>query len=638
MYQGERIYTVIMNFFAEQERARRASRRGVLWFTLGVIAVFLAVDLLVALVAQWTAGRLILPPAAHLGILLVILITVAIGVVYRRLELGSGGDAVAEMVGGRRIDADSRDFLERRLLNIVEEMAIASGISVPRVYLLDNEAGINAFAAGYSPNESVVAVTRGALAQLTREQLQGVIGHEFSHILNGDMGLNIRLLSWIGGLLGLFILGRFALRIAVRADDRKAAATFFALGIGLCIAGYAGMIFGQIMQAAVSRQREYLADASAVQFTRNPEGIGGALRRIAGYPPDTQLAHPNGETVSYMCFGAAVSNAMFGLFATHPPIKDRIAKIYGHAMPAILEEPVATDAAGKEDRPRSAAFAPATGGSALQPWLPETVVASAGQLAPEQVESAQRFLTELDPQLRSGLRNPTVAQDIVAACLLLVEPAQRQRQIALLQAELPPERCVVLPELIERVQACGAAQRMELVELALSALSALDAASRDCFIDRMRLLVLVDNSLCMQELLLLRVLEYRLLRQNTALRNQAPRPLSQLADAAAVLLSALAHASASRAAEAFLRGIPYLQGRCRNLTTPESVPALTVKMVSDGLGQLRSLAPEDKPLLLGAAVAIVTCDGHTSDDERLLLRALCACLDVPMPAAMRLPS
>ena len=622
-----------MNFFAEQDRARRASRRGVLWFGLGVLVIFVAVDVLVAVIAGWTLHRPLLPPLAHGAIFAVVLTTVLVGVIRRKVELGGGGDAVAQMVGGRRIDVATGDLLERRLLNVVEEMAIASGISIPRVYLLDNEEGINAFAAGYSPNEAVVAVTRGTLQQLNREQLQGVIGHEFSHILNGDMALNIRLLSWISGLLGLFILGRFALRVAVEADDLRASAPLFLLGLGLCLLGFVGMLYGQVMQAAVSRQREFLADASAVQFTRNLEGIGGALRRIAGYRPQTLLFHPNGETLSYLCFGASVRKSLSGLFATHPPLEDRIAKIYGRRMPAILEAPSAEQPAAPEPWAGQAmGFAPATPTSApaetAHPWL-----AAVGTVGPDQVEAARGFLDGLDPSLAAAIRDPQTAQDLAACCLMLVEPAQRQRQLNLLKADLPEARWQSLEALRGAVAALPDSRRLEVLELALPALAVLDDFQLQLFLGRMRRLALVDEELCLQELVLLKLLEYRLSYRYTQLRNKPPLALAlaKLAESSALLLSALAHGSGDRAADAFLKGVPWLEGRCRNLA-PEPLSGLDTGRIEAALDQLLRLAPLDKPLLLNGAVAVVTYDGCCSDYELLLLRGLCAALDVPVPA------
>jgi Zn-dependent protease with chaperone function len=289
-----------MDFFAEQDKARRTSRWLVLWFALAVLVIVAAVDAVFTITVHlWTDAPIpALPLGFHAGSMVVVLLVVGIGALVRIVQLAKGGDAVAKMVGARPLEPGTRNFHERRLLNIVEEMAIASGLTVPRVYVLDKEPCINAFAAGYSPNEAIVAVNRGTLTQLTRDQLQGVIAHEFSHILHGDMRLNIRLLGWLSGLLGIFVMGRLVIRLGFEADDIRALVPALLVGGALCAVGYLGVLLGRMIQAAVSRQREFLADASAVRYTRNPDGIGGALRRIGGWDQGTLIDHPNGETLS----------------------------------------------------------------------------------------------------------------------------------------------------------------------------------------------------------------------------------------------------------------------------------------------------------------------------------------------------
>src|SRR5436853_6240032 len=189
-----------MNFFEHQELARRSSKRLIVLFVLAVIAVVIAVNVVGSLVyLSATSHRGPFGAAAQLprGFFLtntaIVLLLIGGGTWFELSRLSAGGEVVAQMAGGRVIDPATRDLLERRLVNVVEEMALASGIPVPRVFVLDNEATINAFAAGNSVNDAVVAVTRGTLTRLTADELQGVIGHEFSHILNGDMRVNLRL-------------------------------------------------------------------------------------------------------------------------------------------------------------------------------------------------------------------------------------------------------------------------------------------------------------------------------------------------------------------------------------------------------------------------------------------------------------
>ncbi len=287
------------DFFDRQDHARRQTWRLIVLFILSLAAIIIAIYLVVAVgmngfesthhhVTHVQVERPEGPPPhglwnpeLFLGIAAGTLIVVALGSLYKIAELSAGGEAVALMMGGRAVDPQTTNLAERRLLNIVEEMALASGVPVPPVYVMDNEPSINAFAAGHQPGDAVVAVSAGALRYLSREELQGVMGHEFSHILNGDMRLNLRLIGVVNGILVLAILGYYILRFAPmssRSSDREnnsSGAAMFFLGLALVILGYLGVFFGNLIKAAISRQREFLADASAVQFTRLPSGIAG---------------------------------------------------------------------------------------------------------------------------------------------------------------------------------------------------------------------------------------------------------------------------------------------------------------------------------------------------------------------------
>lgn len=618
-----------MDFFAEQDRARRSSRWLVLWFAAAVLVIVLAVDLVFALTAHFLGGEPIaaLSPNFHFGSVLVVLAIVGGGALIRIIALGKGGEAVARMVGARAIPADTRDLLERRLLNVVEEMAIAAGLTVPRVFVLDGEQGINAFAAGYSPNEAIIAVNRGTLTELTREQLQGVIGHEFSHILHGDMRLNIRLLGWLSGLLGIFVLGRLVIRVGAKAEDIRALVPAFLIGGALCVVGYLGVLLAEMIQAAVSRQREFLADASSVQYTRNPEGIGGALRRIGGWSRGTLIAHPHGESLSYMCFGAAVSRMAAGLFATHPPVDERVRRIYGRRMAVIEVEP--PPPAPDEALVRGFA-APARKPRSRAALDPAGVVASVARVTREQVDSAHAFRSTLDPAIEVALHTHDGAQNVVAVCLLLLEPGQRARQMVLLEQQLDAPSFDNLVGLIAPIEALGEARQLELVELTLPALRELPAEPCRQFLGRMGRLAMIDRILSLPELLLYTLVEYRLSQRVTACRMRSPQTLLHLSQAAGLVLSAVARASSRDTPLAFAEGRAQLAARCPAVAFAgeQADDAIALRRA---LEQLLLLTPMDKPLLLRAAVAAVSFDGSVSPRENLLLRALCATLDVPLP-------
>src|SRR6266480_2477874 len=254
------------------------------------------------------------------------------GSFFKTLSLARGGRAVAELLDGRLVNPNSTDAHERKLLNVVEEMSIASGVPVPQVYVMDGEAGINAFAAGHSASDAAISVTRGYMKMPSRDELQGVIGHEFSHILNGDMRVNLRLMGLVFGILCLTVIGR----ILIRTSGRKNPLPL--LGLALIIIGWAGVFFGRLIQAAVSRQREVLADASAVQFTRNPSGLAGALKKIGGLTDGSRINSPHAEEASHLFFANGLGNSFF---ATHPPLVERIRALdpsFDGRFPRVIQE------------------------------------------------------------------------------------------------------------------------------------------------------------------------------------------------------------------------------------------------------------------------------------------------------------
>jgi Zn-dependent protease with chaperone function len=319
-----------MNFWARQAEARQRSRWLMAIFTAAVLAIVLAVNFVVlSLLALLDAGQPVVAdslwlarhPQAAVTTTLVVLAIIGIANLYKTMSLSTGGGAVARSLGGLRVQADTSDPLQQRLVHVVEEMAIASGVPVPAVYVLEQEDGINAFAAGHTPANAAIAVTRGALQNLSRAELQGVIGHEFSHILNGDMRLNIRIMGLLFGLLVIAIAGRTVSWYAPRQSDsrRGSGGLLIVAGVLVMALGYVGVFFGRLIQAAVSRQRELLADASAVQFTRDTTGLRDALLKI-GSVRGSRIRHPDAEEVAHMLFAPGMTR----WFATHPPLLVRI--------------------------------------------------------------------------------------------------------------------------------------------------------------------------------------------------------------------------------------------------------------------------------------------------------------------------
>ncbi len=329
------------NFFDQQDAARRRTGLLIFYFGLAVVAiitsVYLAVTALFFATGQQQHGGALFDPARLAAVATIVGLVVVLGSLYKIIALQEGGAAVARLLGGRLIDPGSSVPGERKLLNVVEEMALASGTPVPPVYVLDNEAGINAFAAGFTPRDAVVSVSRGCMDHLTRDELQGVVAHEFSHLLNGDMRLNLRVMGLLHGILLIALIGEIVIRLAGNSSsssrsesdrDSKGSSglAFFLLGLALLVIGWAGVFFGRLIKCAISRQREFLADASAVQFTRNPDGIAGALKKIGGLAQGSRIESPHAEEACHLFFSMGVP-ALSSLLATHPPLVERIRRI-----------------------------------------------------------------------------------------------------------------------------------------------------------------------------------------------------------------------------------------------------------------------------------------------------------------------
>ncbi|NJN52560.1 MAG: M48 family metallopeptidase [Gammaproteobacteria bacterium] len=377
-----------MDFFGAQDRARRRTWQLGLLFVAAVVALVLATNLLIAVFAAFTTTQgvglgftgVIASTSVEtwLGISALVVFVIAAASLYKYQVVRAGGRAVAEMLGATQLDPATVDFAERRMLNVVEEMAIAAAIPVPPVYLIEED-GINAFAAGLGTDDAIIGVTRGTLDNLDREELQGVIGHEFSHILNGDTRINLRLIAILHGILFLGIIGETVLR-GGRRSRGKGAGGIALLGIGLLAIGYAGTFFGNLIKAAVSRQREFLADAAAVQFTRNPTGIANALKKIGGSGQGSQLQAAHTREVSHLFFGQAVKFMMNGLFATHPPLERRIFAL----EPRWDGQYIASDAPGVSTRLGEEMLSLASSASA-----PDAVVAQVGAPDTGHLASAQ---------------------------------------------------------------------------------------------------------------------------------------------------------------------------------------------------------------------------------------------------------
>ncbi len=626
-----------MNFFEHQERARRKTARLVATFGLAVVGlVFVAYAVLIGILHWSSSGapRLeIWSPKLFFQVAAFMLIVVGSASLYRVIVLSDGGRRVAESLGGRRIPPDTTEPDERRLLNVVEEMSIASGVPVPDVYLLETEKGINAFAAGYAPDDAVIGVTRGTIEQLDRDELQGVIAHEFSHVFNGDMRLNIRLLGTLFGITCLSTIGYLLLRASSYSRSSRGRGTPALLvmaGGGLLLVGWIGSFFAGMIRAAVSRQREFLADASAVQFTRYPNGLAGALRKIAAHPAHATLRSPLAADCSHMFFGAAVERSFMNLFATHPPIADRIAAIE-RRHPIRIDEELRSARGGAATRAGpglATGFAP--------PGVsPKDVIESVGRPTAAHLLYASSLLRELDPAVHERIQDPDGARAVALALLLDAgDAAVRSRQVALI-ADDDAEAHAALTTVAPAVSALDDAERLPVLDLALPGLRRMSAQRYERFRDLVARVVRADRRTTLFEFALERVL----VRHLDAVYRGAPkiqiehRHVHSLAAECRVLLSALAHAGSEVDADrelAYDHGAGHLDWRGpRPAILPRS--SCGVAELAVALDRIDAAAPVVKRDVIEACASVAFVDGHVAVEEAELLRAIAEGIDCPLP-------
>lgn len=565
---------------------------------------------------------------------------------YKWREYAGGGHVVAESLGGRRVDPQTTNLHERRLLNVVEEMAIAAGTPVPGVYVLDEEPAINAFAAGLTTSDAVVAVTRGALEKLTRDELQGVIGHEFSHILNGDMRLNLRIAAIVFGILVLGLAGRgilWSLRhTRVRSSRGKNGGgvllALAAAGLALLIIGYVGYFFGRIIQAAVSRQREFLADASAVQFTRNPGGMTGALKKIGGYALGSKMLAANSAAVGHFFFAQAFRSGFIGLWSTHPPLPDRIRAIEPQFDGAMFEPEEKVDVASESfvtaglAPPPIHRQPPPLPALKLSPATATAAIASVGTLAPEQIANAHLLLESTPPRLRDAAHRADEAAPLVYAILLADDPAVRTPQRKMIAARGGSAILRIVDELA--AQPMRPEQKLPLLQLTLPVLRHIARTELDAFLDTLDELVHADAQVSTFEFALQKLLVHTLaLGRTPGAAVVQYHSFHAVADEISLVLSALAHAATADAASArhaFGVGTSQLK-LIENRLAFVDARAADLAALDGALDNLGRASGVIKQRTLVAAAHVVGADGQLLVTEAELLRAVAAALDCPMP-------
>jgi Zn-dependent protease with chaperone function len=635
------------DFFERQDESRRRTTRLLVLFGLGILTLVGLVYLLAAFIFLLPGDEPGHPvslwnPELLAAVAVGVAVVVAGGSLIKAAQLSGGGKAVALMLNGREVLGTTRDLKERRLLNVVEEMAIASGVPVPPVYVLP-EQGINAFAAGHAPGDVVVAVSQGCLAYLTRDELQGVVGHEFSHILNGDVRLNLRIMVLIFGIMALSTIGFVLMRTAPRSssDSRRDGGGIVLLGLGLYVLGMGSAFFGWLIQAAVSRQREFLADASAVQFTRNPEGIAGALKKIGGLEVGSRIANPKADECSHLFLSDAFMGArLTNLFATHPPLEARIRQLdpqFDGTYPTV--EPVGVSPE-EEKRPQPGRLPPIFGrfphpAAMAAAAAADSAVQQVGRPQPRHVAYAAAVESDLPDILREAAQEPFSARAMIY-CLLL-DPRQeiRQVQLAQLQAGAAPQDYQEAMRLLEPVRQLADAARLPLVEQTLPALRQMSPAQHQIFRDQVSGLIHADNHVSLFEYalqcVLNRYLDADYNRQRPSVRYKSP---AQVAPQVATVLSLLAwegQEEADAVQKAFAAGMQTYSGSEPSadqlLAREDSAP----RAFHAALQTLAMAAPAIKRQVVAACAATIQADRQVTVREGELLRAICATLDCPMP-------
>lgn len=641
-----------MNFFAQQARARTNTARLVIFFALAIISLIILTQCLVVLVFCWTQGIPVFSWDSFLSaidiiggklfwsIAAVIICIVLLAYFYKAIQLSGGGRSVAEAMGGRLINTNTRDADEKKILNVVEEMAIASGTPVPPVYLI-NDPAINAFAAGLTPQDAVIGITSGCIHIMNRNELQGIIAHEFSHIFNGDMRMNIRLVSILHGILVIGMLGHIILRSlsrnrtawgSSRHSRNSAIPSLFILGSGLYAIGYAGTFFGNLIKAAVSRQREFLADASAVQFTRNPDGIGGALKKIGGYALGSRLETSHADEFSHFFFSEGISKAFTSLMATHPPLAERIRCIDrrwdGHYPHVSLPEEFRDEVRNNPDIVKATAAGVVINRAALPV---SNAVDSIGKPSPEHLDVARDILGGIPESLSAAAHEPYSARALVY-CLLLDRnhPAIHAKQIAALEQHASHDTFAAVMAMQAVVKTLDIRYRLPLIDLCLPSLKQLSPAQAKAFRAKLLALIKADTSIDLFEWSLYRMVMHHLEPpRNIA----APLALPALQTDLQLLISAVALQSSTsidEAARQFDKGWSKLGLPAGTLDTNILGNMARLDLA---LKRAARLHPLKKPQLIKACCA--TLPDHPAPTSIELIRAIGDGLDAPIPPLLQ---
>lgn len=643
-----------MDFFDAQDRAKRNTGKLLALYLAAVILIIASVYI-VSLFALGFAGApgvdQFWQPGLFLSVSVIVLILIISGTLFRISQLRSGGSAVAEMLGGRKAEPSSNNAGERRLINIVEEMSIASGLPVPDIYILDHEENINAFAAGFGTDDAAVGVTRGAIDQLSRDELQGVIAHEFSHIFNGDMRLNIRLISILNGILLLHIMGMILMRGSLLSGGRmrssggrggggggQAAIAMILLGVALIVIGYIGMLFGRMIQAAVSRQREYLADAAAVQYTRNPDGIAGALEKIGQTSKGGKIEDGHAMELSHLFFASSFHTSFDKLLATHPPLKDRIAAIRPGSDPEQIRKKERIDKRLEKDRlerKKTSKSDDSKQKGPLSETLPgaEILLAAIGTMDGGGVNEAKTLLKQMPDELVEAAHEPLKAEALIYSLLLINRNNTTPELPQWCEKILDPYMCEQVAELLPLVNKGRREWSLPLAEISIPALRKMSENQYRVFRKNLNLIIEHDLKGSLFEFAIEKLVERRLDNHFNEVKKPKIRhhQLKTISFEISVMLSALANVSKTDTKKAWQAGVDALKEAAPDNLALLSDDDYNLEDLDNALDELALSANPVKRYLMSSMIHCVLSDDKISIEELELLRAISESIGCPIP-------
>ncbi len=629
-----------MNFFEQQDRARRQTRWLLVLLAAAVISLIVVTILAVTFTLYFLqvsplsteiASTFSLPPGEYLAHMLrselTIWVSIAVvlvvlgGSIYKTYQLQGSGRKVAEALGGRLLPPNTQNPSERRILNVVEEMAIASGSPVPLVYLLEDPT-INAFAAGMDRRSAVIGVTRGCIELLDRSELQGIIAHEFSHIHFGDMRINLRLVGILHGILLIGLIGSHMLRSRSYSfgSSRQRRGRQFELGMGLVLVvlGYVGVFFGNMIKAAVSRQREYLADASAVQFTRNPAGIANALKKIAAAPDHSYLSSPQAPDFNHFYFSQGVKSRFQSLFATHPPLEDRIKRVEPGWAGSLTE----TGASRLQEQAGAPAdVIPSTPGSNA---ILFAAIDQTGQTTPASLVQARATVTEIGVSLREAAHEPFSARALIYG-LVLASPDHElnARQLAYLQKNAHPVTFKALVSLLPQIRELMRELKLPLMEMSIPALKLQSRTQYAVFKRNLAGLMAMDREISLFEWCVYRSVTHSCEEKT----EQGVLKLKDVLNEARTLATVTLGCNRPESSQTF----PVLNLDLGGHPIETSTATISIPELDQAMEKLCRLHPLEKPKVLKLLTTCITADNHVSTEETELFRAVADALNCPVP-------